>query len=972
MKLSLSFLGLFRVAWENQPMTFATSAARGLLVYLALESDRPQSREQLAAMFWPDQPQAAAYANLRQTLARLRKAFPPNADIADFVAITPQTIQFIRGAASLDVERFEQLVAACTAHGHVDLLDCSTCVERLQEAAELYRGELLQGVFLVHSQPFEEWLLLKRDGLFRQALDVLHTLTRSHEAAGNYDQMRRYAAQQLALDPWREAAHAQIMRALAYSGQRAAALAQYAACRRILDAELGVEPSPELAALYAQIKAGLLRPPPPPLAVARGPLPPPAPPTPLLGRDEELAFITARLRDSGCRIVTLTGPGGVGKTHLSLQAAQILGDAFDDGVVFISLAAISDSELVLPTIARSLDVRQVPDQSLFNSIVATLRTQHLLLLLDNFEQVASAAPRLSDLLAYVPGLKLLITSRAALRLRAEQELVVAPLALPAPPWTAASIARYPSIALFVQRVQASIPRFVLAESNAGTVAEICTRLDGLPLAIELAAARVKLLPAQQLLQRLNRRLDILTGGMQDLPARHQTLRHTLDWSYDLLQTHEQQLFARLAIFVGGSTLEAVETICQLADDRPIGILDGLQALVAHSLLRQTVGEDGMPRFSMLETIREYSIERLHASGKADAIRERHAAYYLRLAEQAAPELAGGAAQVTWFARVASELDNIRTVRGWAMERCEAMVALRLGVALREFWMTRAYVREGRAWLESALALDDHASGAGDDALRGKALTTAGWLAANERDYAAAETLFQHSLALAHRTEEPQQISAVLSDLGQAARMQGDLKRAAALYKEALALSREIGDTRGVAWTLCNLGMIAHATRDDGAVAPLLEEGIAVSQALGDYICKAWCLTFLARVTKDQGHYRQSAAIFAETLAIFRDVGHADGMAFTLEGRAGLAAAWGDPRSAARLFGAAEALREAINRPQPPYERDLETTLVDLDSPLWQAAWREGRTTPIEHVIAGVLEERPCQAMCFSEVRDRRS
>ncbi|MEO7912403.1 MAG: BTAD domain-containing putative transcriptional regulator [Roseiflexaceae bacterium] len=942
-------------------MTFATSAARGLLAYLAFESDRPQSREQLAAMFWPDQPQAAAYANLRQTLARLRKAFPQNADIAGFLAITPQTIQFIHGAASLDVERFEQLVAACAAHGHVDLLGCSTCVGRLQEAAKLYRGELLQGIFLAHSQPFEEWLLLKREGLFRQALKVLHTLTLYYEAAGNYDQMRRYAAQQLALEPWREEAHVQVMRALVYSGQRTAALAQYDACRRILDAELGVEPSPELAALYAQIKAGLLRPPLPP-AMARGPLAPPAPPTALVGRDEELAFITARLRDPSCRIVTLTGPGGVGKTHLSLQVAQILGEAFDDGVVFISLAAISDPELVLPTIARSLDVQQVAGHSLFNSMVATLRDQHLLLLLDNFEQVAPAAPRMSELLAHVPGLKLLITSRAALRLRAEQEIVVAPLALPTPPWTTSSIIRYPSIALFVQRAQAIMPRFVLADSNAGAVAEICTRLDGLPLAIELAAARVKLLPAQQLLQRLSRRLDLLTGGMQDLPTRQQTLRHTIDWSYNLLQTHEQQVFARLAIFVSGSALEAVEAICQLADDPPIGILDRLQSLVANSLLRQTVGEDGMPRFSMLETIREYGIERLHASGKADAIRERHAMYYLRLAEEAAPELAGGPAQAIWFARVASELDNIRAVLGWAMERCEAMVALRLGVALREFWMTRAYLREGREWLESALALDDHASGAGDDALRGKALTTAGWLAANQRDYAAAEVLFQHSLTLAYRTEEPQQIIAVLGDLGQAARMQGDFDRATALYKEALALSREIGDTRGVAWTLCNLGMIAHATRHDGEVAALLEDGVAVSQALGDWICKAWCLTFLARAAKDQGHYSQSAAIFAETLAIFRDVGHADGMAFTLEGRAGLAAAWGDIRSTARLFGAAEALREAINRPQPPYERDLETTLVDTDSVIWQAAWLEGRAIPTEHVIAGVLEELPGQAM----------
>lgn len=948
-RLTLTFLGSFQAATDGAPIArFQTDKVRALLAYLAVEAERPHMRASLCGLLWPDQNDDAALHNLSQTLLRLRKALGDTRGATSFLRVSRQSIQWNPASDyQLDAADFARLAA-------------STDANDLEQTVALYQGEFLPGFSLPGCEAFGEWLLLTRERLAHLALTALDALTQARLAAGHYDQAEQHARRQLALDPWREAAHAQVMRALAYSGQRAAALAQYDACRRILDAELGVEPSPELAALYAHIKAGLLRP--PPLAVARGPLPPPAPPTPLLGRDEELAFITARLRDPGCRIVTLTGPGGVGKIHLSLEAAQILGEAFDDGVVFISLAAISDSELVLPTIARSLDVPQVPGHSLFNSVVAKLRDQHLLLLLDNFEQVAPAAPRLSDLLAHVPGLKLLITSRVALRLRAEQEIVVAPLALPAPPWTASSIAGYPSIALFVQRAQVIMPRFVLADSNAGAVAEICTRLDGLPLAIELAAARVKLLPAQQLLQRLSRRLDILTGGMQDLPTRQQTLRHTIDWSYTLLQTHEQQVFARLAIFVGGSTLEAVETICHLADDRPIGILDGLQSLVAHSLLRQTVGEDGMPRFSMLETIREYGIERLHASDEADAIRERHAAYYLRLAEQAAPQLAGGAAQVAWFARVASELDNIRTVLGWAMERCEAMVALRLGVALREFWMTRTYLREGRKWLESALALDDHASGAGHDALCGKALTTAGWLAANERDYAAAEELFQHSLALAHRTEEPQQITAVLSDLGQAARMQGDLNRATALYKEALALSREIGDTRGVAWTLCNLGIVAHATRDDGAVAPLLEEGAAVSQALGDYICTAWCLTFLARVTKDQGHYRQSAAIFAETLAIFRDVGHTDGMAFTLEGRAGLAAAWGDIRSTARLFGAAEALREAINRPQPLYERDLEATLVDMDSPMWQAAWLEGRALPIEHVIAGVLEELPGQAM----------
>lgn len=940
--LSLTFFGGFEAYTGVGPLApIRFEKVRALLAYLAFETARSHTRASLAGLFWPEMAEDLALRNLSKTLIRLREAIGEPPANRPFLHIARQTIQWNHASDCwIDVAAFSALAR-------------STQTADLEQAAALYRGEFLAGFSLAGCSAFEEWLLLTREHLGRLALQVFDKLAQAYLAAEAYALAEAAARRQLALEPWREEAHAQVMRALAYSGQRAAALAQYDACRRILDAELGIEPSRELAALHAQIKAGLFHPAAPP-AVARERLPPPAPPTPLLGRDAELALIAARLRDPGCRMITLTGPGGVGKTHLSLQAAQIVGEAFDDGVVFISLAAISDPELILPTIARSLDVPQTPGQSLFNSMAAALRDQHALLVLDNFEQLAPAAPRLSELLAHVPGLKLLTTSRVALRIRAEHEIVIAPLALPALPWTASSIAQYPSIALFVQRAQASLPSFVLADSNARAVAEICTRLDGLPLAIELAAVRIKLLPAHQLLQRMSRRLDILTGGMQDLPARQQTLRHTIDWSYTLLQTPEQQLFARLAIFTGGSTFEAVEAICQLPDEQPIGILDRLQLLLANSLLRQTVGEEGVPRFSMLETIREYGMERLEASGEADALRERHAMYYLRFAEQAAPALAAGSAQATWFARVASELDNIRAVLGWAVKRYEASTALRLGVALREFWMTRAYLREGREWLESALALDNHASGAGNNALRSKALTTAGWLAANERDYAAAEVLFQHSLAIAYRSEEPQQLIAVLGDLGQAARMLGDLDRATTLYKEALALSREIGDMRGVAWMLCNLGMIGHATHHDGEVAALLQEAIAASQAIGDDICKAWCLTFLGRAAKDQGRYSQSGAIFAETLAIFCDIGHTDGIAFTLEGRAGLAAAQGDTRSAARLFGAAEALRETINRPQLPYERDLEAPRLDRGSVMWLAAWQEGRALTLEQAIAYAL------------------
>ncbi|MBC8077267.1 MAG: tetratricopeptide repeat protein, partial [Chloroflexales bacterium] len=717
--------------------------------------------------------------------------------------------------------------------------------------------------------------------------------------------------------------------------------------------ELHVAPAAETSALREQIEADTLRPASP--APATNPaLPPlPAPPRPLLGRVAEIGLIVKRLHEPTCQMVTLTGPGGVGKTHLGLAAARALQDRFEHGALFVSLATITDADQVIPAIAHALGASELHGHSPFANLAAALDDRHMLVVLDNFEQVVDAAPHIGELLAHLPRLKLLVTSRAALRLRAEHEIAIPPLELPAPPWLAVALARSPAITLFVQRAQAVLPTFTLTDANAGAVAEICTRLDGLPLAIELAAARVKLLPPQLLVQRLGNRLDLLTGGKRDMPTRHQTLRNTIDWSYNLLETHEQLLFARLAVFMGGCTLEAAEAICQTGSEHTTDILDGLQALIDSSLIRQMASEDGLPRLTSLEMIREYALERLLASGEEETVRGQHATYYLRLAEDAAPELAGGPAQVLWFGRVSEELDNIRAALRWAVGRKEAGIALRLSVALREFWMTRGHLREGRSWLEAALALGEQA--AGRAALRGNAFTAAGWLAANARDYAAADELFNQSLALARRTEEPAQIIAVLGDLAQAVRMQGDMGRAAALYRDRLALCREEGDARGAAWSLCNLGIIAHAEGHDAKAEPLLEEGASVAQAQGDRICAAWCRTFLARVAKDRGEFARSAALFAETLALFREVGHTDGIAFTLEGWAGLAAIAGDLRSAARIFGAAEALREAINRVQPAYHRDTAAS-ADTNSPAWRAAWAEGKALLTDQAIAEVLEE----------------
>ncbi|HEU5086255.1 MAG TPA: BTAD domain-containing putative transcriptional regulator, partial [Roseiflexaceae bacterium] len=483
----------------------------------------------------------------------------------------------------------------------------------------LYRGELLHGLYLEHSVPFEEWLLAKREFLHIQVLEALHTLALHEEAGGRYEQMRQYAARQIALEPWREGAHRQLMRALALSGERAAALNAFETCRRVLEDELGISPSQETIALYQQIVAGGLQPVAPVPAARQAVLVPPEPPTPLLGREREVAAIAARLADPACRLVTLTGPGGVGKTHLSLAVAHECAALFEDGVAFVSLAAITDPELVYPTLASVLGIHQMRDQSPFASLVGALNDKRFLLLLDNFEQITAAGPHIGRLLAHTSRLKVLVTSRAALRLRAEFELGVEPLAVPAMAGTAAMAADYPAIELFVQRAQAIVPSVHLTDANAGLVVAICARVDGLPLAIELAAARIKVLSLPQLLQRLSRRLDLLSAGKQDLPRRHQALRNTIEWSYSLLAAEHQRLFARIAVFVGGCTLEAIEHVCA-SDDEPAGdVLDGLQVLVDNSLVRHS-GDEGARRFSMLETIREYGLEQLGVGVENDVMR----------------------------------------------------------------------------------------------------------------------------------------------------------------------------------------------------------------------------------------------------------------------------------------------------------------------------------------------------------------
>jgi predicted ATPase/class 3 adenylate cyclase len=699
----------------------------------------------------------------------------------------------------------------------------------------------------------------------------------------------------------------------------------------------------------------------------------PLQPTALLDRVEPRAALTALLRSPDVRLVTLTGPGGIGKTRLAVAVAAEVVDAFPDGVWYVRLSRLVDPDLVIPTIAQTLGLKEAGSQPITEILRAHVAERRLLLVLDNFEQVVGAAGEVAGLLAASPGLTALVTSRTPLRLRGEREYTLGLLPLPPlsepGPQSPERLAQYAAVTLFVERAQAAQPDFAVTGANAPAIAEICARLDGLPLAIELAGARVKLLPPEALLARLSTTLKLLIGGARDLEERQQTMRATLAWSDDLLQPEEQRLFYRLAVFVGGCTLEAAEAICAApagAAPLELDLLDGLSALVDHSLVQQRE-EDGEPRFGMLHIMREYARERLEASegGKeAEALRRAHADYFLALAERALPELSGPEG-VAWLGRLEREHDNLRAALGWARERGAAETGLRLVSALWRFWWGRGYLREGRAWVDEMLALGDGsqpptAAPMAPDRVRVQALRAGGILASWQGDVAAAEPRLEAAAALARASGDLQTAARALNDLGNLASRQSDLKQAAARYQECLMLSREVGDQASIATALGNLGDIAARQGDLERAAAFSEEALMLFRPMGYPASVAVLLLNLSWVARQRGEYARAEALGREGLALAREVGDPRQCAEQLERLASTAGVTGEGARAARLLGAAIAVRETLGAPQPPDERvDVEQAVaaarVALGEERWEAAIAAGRALSLEQAIAEALD-----------------
>lgn len=764
----------------------------------------------------------------------------------------------------------------------------------------------------------------------------------------------------------------------------------------------------------------------------------PTPPTPLIGREKELSTTSPLLLQKQTRLLTLTGPGGSGKTRLALEVAIKLTDNFANGVFFVPLDSVRDANLVLPTIAATLGVKEVGGRPLSDSLKDFLRDKQLLLALDNFEQVVAAAPVVSELLAACPEISVLVTSRVPLRIRGEHEFPVLPLALPDPKHmpNLEALSQYGAVHLFIERALAVKPDFTVTNSNAPEIAEICSRLDGLPLAIELAAARIRTMPPNAILGQMEKRLGFLTGGARDLPARQRTLRDAIAWSYDLLDEDEAKLFRSLSVFVGGCSMKAAEAVCNA--DGTVGIMNGVESLVAKNLLR-TVETKGESRVLMLETIREFALERLAVSDEETDAQRTCADYFVELAVNAEPAFFGPQ-EASQMQRLDRELGNLRATLGYLRDHGETEKALRMGGALRRFWLMRGYLSEGRMWLNAALALPATSTGS---KARAHALYGAGVLAEVQGDPKAAATLveqslsiarelgdqkgmadslgllgeiawtvdsnpakarslYDESLTIARKIQEKHRMTFALEGLGRLALIQGDFETARASFAEDLAISREIGDKRATATALEALGDVSIMNGDYASAQVPYEEALGLFRELedrlriadllmdlGEVACRegdlttaqslaeqsmviyrelnakrgiATALAYLGDVAYRRGDFENAKAFYKESLVLRSESQNKYGIADSFERLAEVALAQGFPDRAARLFGAAEELRDHIEYHLPPiyrqeHEKGATSARERLGTETYDSLRAEGRAISLEEAIAYALEKQ---------------
>jgi predicted ATPase/DNA-binding SARP family transcriptional activator len=907
-------LGPLEVVIAGESVPLGGQKQRALLATLLLEPNRIVSGDRLIDAVWGEFPPETARNTVQVYISQLRKRLPAGA-----LETVPPGYRLAVDPAAIDLFEFVRL---CT-EGRSALAsgDAALAAETLSAALDLWRGAALADLASV---PFAQTEVLRLEELRAAAsedrIDADLALGRHGELVPELEAL-------IGEYPLRERPRAQLMLALYRAGRQADALSAYQRARTTLVEELGIEPGEALRKLERAILAHD-----PSLDLVEpgriGPHRIPAPLHALLGRDRELAALSDLIRRPDVRLVTLTGPGGIGKTSLGFELGRRLATEFTDGSAVVLLGALDDPDRVARAILEALDLSET-GRDPAEELARALAQAELLLVVDNFEQVLSAAPAVSHLLTRCPSLKVVVTSRAPLHVAGEHEFPVPPLA------------EDEAAELFVTRAQAANPRFELGDENAAAVAELCAKLDGLPLAIELAAARAKLLPPAALLARLGNRLELLTDARRDAPRHQQTLRLTLDWSYDLLDAAGQRLFAQLAVFAGGCTLASAELVCQIEGS----ILDGLAGLVDESLLAQR--GDTEPRFTMLQIVRDYALERLEASGEGDELRRRHLDHFVALAEEAEPRLAG-AEQAAWLARIEDEHDNLRAALAYALESEQPALALRLVVGIRRFWQIHGYLAEGRQSIGSALAATEGTH----SELRANAFNMLGILAGEQGDFDAAHGEFTAAAEEARTVGATRSLSSALVNLGNLSFFGGDLDAARELYRESIEHFAALGDVRGQALARENIGLLSLTADDPEEAVTWLTAAREQAREVGDELEVGHATRSLAAANIELGNPAEATSLLTESLAIARQLGDTHGIAECLETFAGLAATAGDARRAATLFGASDSARALIGARRQPdheilHERWLGRTLVKLETHTYSKLYEDGRALTVE-------------------------
>jgi DNA-binding SARP family transcriptional activator/predicted ATPase len=919
-KLGLTLLGTLLVTVAGKPVSqFRTDKIRGLLIYLALENDRPHQRQSLAALFWPDMVEEVALKNLRQSLHRLQQTLETaDPDIGHTLfTITRQTIQCHRPALTADLLTFQDLLTACEAHPHRHLHLCHPCLERLAQAVALYQGELLAGFSLPDADPFEEWLLFWRERLQQQMVAALYNLAAAYEQRGEVEVAHSYAARQVALDPFREEAHRQVMRLLAHNGQHSLALAQYENCRRILRTELGVEPAAETVALYRQIQAEQQGQP-----VSQSAKPAemhhfPVQFTPFIGREKELQQIQENFLDPDCRLLTLVGPGGMGKTRLSIRAAEQLaanGLAYPDGVYFFPLAAIRSTELLLTALMTGLAIplseRGDPQTTLINY----LRGRRCLLVLDNFEQLVESAPLLGEVLATTSGLHMLVSSHVPLQLRAERRLLLAGLDYPGEeerdiaPYTPATLLPYSAVRLFVESARQMEPAFHLTSENAGAVLAICRLVRGMPLALELAAAWVRMMDCAAIAEEIGRSLDILSAAPQDMPGRHSGMAAVFSYSWDLLPAAEQTALGQLSVFRGPFTLEAAIVVTEATPLMIARLLD-------RSLLQRR--KDG--RYELHELLRQFVQQK--TAGRHKGAGRRHSNYYLQLVSAQEKAFYGPQPRQA-VAAVQAELSNVRRAWRWAIEQGDRQAIEDSLEGIGRFYQTAALLREGEAMLDQALQGVEatpwlvlwHAYflfklGRRAEALR---LTHQALAESGADALVRAEAHSQLSEVLTHEGQSEQaklhaqeaityfrEVSN-LERLGRSLRRMvvvcwrsGEHEETLRYFQQAVPIHEATGDKRGLAQLSNSLAGVYYVRNDMAQSLAYVQQSQALYEAIGDKLDAAVVTANLARIYSRMGQFEQALVENQRAIETSQELGDQSGLARDLSYQGYILATLGD-------------------------------------------------------------------------------